>query len=71
MKSPHFHDPVRLEVVDAHVHTASSHDEIEVTVTFKYQPWEPSAAQDVLMEKANALTCLRQAFLRGGIGDEW
>jgi hypothetical protein len=65
MKSPDPLDPVRIEVTKVYVGTEDFHPEI--TVTFRYTPWEPSAGQDVLWEQSNALACIRQALTKGGV----
>lgn len=71
MKSPDPLDPVRLDVVSAETMTVESGAEVIVTVTFRYEPWEPSPAQDVLREQARAVDCVREALERGGVGDDW
>lgn len=67
VKSPDPLDPVRLSVRDSGVYTNQDH-EVEVSVTFLYEPWEPSAAQDTLLEQLRALDCLRGTLRRGGFG---
>jgi hypothetical protein len=69
MKSPDPLDPVRLSLRDSGVYTNQDH-EVEISVTFLYQPWEPSAAQDVLLEQLRAIDCLSQVLQRGGLSDE-
>lgn len=71
MKSPGFHDPVRLEVEDVSVRITHDHEQVLVNLTLAYAPWEPSRAQDQLMEQANALECVRQVLKRGGVGEDW
>lgn len=71
MKSPDPLDPVRLRVASADTLVAEHHEEILVTVVFRYQPWEPSPAQDVLREQARALDCVREVLERGGLGEDW
>lgn len=71
MKSPEFHDPVRLEVEDVSVRITQDHEQVLVTLTLAYMPWEPSRAQDQLMEQANALECVRRVLRRGGVGSDW
>lgn len=71
MKSPDPVDPVRLEVNDVSVYSPPHRQEIRVSVEFIYQPWEPSPAQNVLLEHARALDCIREALERGGVGNEW
>ena len=70
VKSPEFLDPVRLEVEDVSVRITQDHEQVLVTVTLAYSPWEPSRAQDQFMEQGNALECVRQVLRRGGVGDE-
>jgi hypothetical protein len=73
MKSLDPLDPKRLTVDDAQVVANVWNDEgpvIRLHVTFTYQPWWGEAGQDVLWEQANALTCLREALKRGGVGAE-
>jgi len=70
MKSPDPVDPVRLEVQSAYARVTPDH-EVTVMVEFRYAPWEPSPAQDVLREQARALDCVREALERGGVGSEW
>lgn len=67
MKSPHPQDPVRLEVTGARASVADDYDEIYVTVEFRYDPWEPSRAMDVIYEQANALLAIRNLLDRGGL----
>lgn len=69
MKSPKPEDPVRLSVIRATARIDSDFDVI-VTVAFRYSPWEPGPAQDVLFEQASSLQCVRDALIRGGIVDE-
>ena len=67
MKSPHPQDPVRLEVLEASTRIADHREEIYVTVTFTYQPWEPSRAMDPIWEQANALQAVKNLLDRGGL----
>lgn len=67
MKSPHPQDPVRLEVTGARATVAEGFEEIYVTVEFRYDPWEPSRAMDVIYEQANALLAIRNLLDRGGL----
>lgn len=69
VKSPNPTDPVRLRLRDSGVYT-NQDNEVEVSVTFVFQPWEPSAAQNVLFEQLNALTCVRGVLERGGMTDD-
>lgn len=71
MKSPDPGDPSRLEVTDAQALVSLDCSELTVTVTFRYEPWEPSPAMNVLWEKARALDCVRGALERGGVGECW
>lgn len=66
MKSPDVLDPRRLSVNRAYI-GITEHHEVEVTVVLRYDPWEPSAGQDVMWEQANALTCVRDALTKGGV----
>lgn len=68
MKSPHPQDPVRLEVTEANVRVSLDRSEIVVSVEFRYDPWEPSAAMDQLWEQANALTAVKNVLDKGGLG---
>lgn len=70
VKSPAFNDPSRLGVEDVSVRITHDCEQVLVTVTLAYSPWEPSRAQDQFMEQANALDCVRQVLRRGGVGDE-
>lgn len=67
MKSPHVHDPVRLEVREAATRIADHWEEIYVTVTFVYQPWEPSRGMDPIGEQANALLAVNNLLNQGGL----
>ena len=69
MTSPKPEDPVRLSVLRAEARIDLDRDVI-VNVAFRYSPWEPSAAQDVFFEQANALRCVRDVLDRGGMADE-
>lgn len=69
MSSPKPEDPVRLSVIRATARIDSDFDVI-VTVAFRYSPWEPGPAQDVLFEQINALRCVRDVLDRGGMADE-
>lgn len=71
MKSPDPLDPVRLEVVAAQTAVSEGGDEIQVHLVIRYEPWEPSRAQDVLREQARAFDCVREALERGGVGEGW
>lgn len=62
-------DPRRLEVTAAKV-SIPIPERVTVTVTFAYSPWEPSFAQNALWEQANALLCVNDVLLRGGVSDE-
>lgn len=73
MKSLDPLDPKRLTVDDAQVVANVCNEDgpvIRLHVTFTYQPWWAEPGQDVLWEQANALTCLREALRRGGVGAE-
>lgn len=69
MKSHLPEDPERLSVLRAEARIDNDRDVI-VTIAFRYSPWEPSAAQDVLFEQINALRCVRDVLDRGGMADE-
>jgi hypothetical protein len=72
MKSHLVDDPRRLSVLGADVRIVpgSFGEVITVTVVFRYSPWEPSPAQDVFFEQANALQCVRDVLDRGGMAEE-
>lgn len=72
MKSPDPLDPARLTVTASSINTSVWADEkcMQIHVTINYQPWFDEDGQDVLWEQANALTCLREALNRGGVGVE-
>jgi hypothetical protein len=72
MKSPDPLDPSRLSVTASSINTSVWVDEhcMQMHVTFTYKPWFDEPGQDVLWEQANALTCLREALKRGGVGAE-
>ena len=67
MKSPHPQDPIRLEVLEASTRIADHWEEIYVTVTFTYQPWEPSRGMDPIREQANALLAVNNLLNQGGL----
>lgn len=71
MKSPDPLDPVRLEVEDVSVRITHDHEQVLVTLTLAYRPWEPSPAQNQLWEQARALDCVRGVLERGGVGNDW
>lgn len=71
MKSPGFHDPVRLDIEEVDARLSSDNSEVTISVRFRYEPWEPSRAQDKFMEQANALECVRQVLKRGGLLSDW
>jgi hypothetical protein len=72
MKSPDPLDPTRLSVnsVDVGSNAFADDHSIRIHVTFTYAPWFDEDGQDTLWEQANALTCLREALKRGGVGAE-
>ena len=67
MKSPHPQDPVRLTVEEAQVRVRPDGSEIIVSLEFRYEPWEPSRAMNVLWEQANALQAVQNLLERGGL----
>ncbi|MCF8528049.1 MAG: hypothetical protein K9G24_05150 [Candidatus Nanopelagicales bacterium] len=69
MKSPDPLDPQRLEVMSARVDRAQG--TVRVIVEFAYEEWWGEPGADVLWEQANALTCLREALQRGGVGSDF
>lgn len=71
MKSPDPLDPIRLEVISAATDITQDRSSVLVSVVFRYDPWEPSPAQDVLREHARAMDCVREVLERGGIGENW
>lgn len=73
MKSPDPLDPQRLRVTAVDVRTTYEPDcsDIIVTLSLQYQPWWADPEPDVLWEYANALTCVREALQRGGVGHDF
>lgn len=69
MKSPDPVDPCRLHVTDVDVQKDHADEEhLIITVTLKYEPWwVPVDHGDILYEKINAMTCIRDVLSRGGI----
>ncbi len=70
MKSPDPLDPCRLEVLTATTRIGDLGEAVILTVSFQYDPWEPSPAQDVLMEQSNAMQALRAVLAQGGMRHE-
>lgn len=73
MKSPDPTDPQRLEVTEVDVTTSYSvEDKLVITIQLEYEPWwTPISEADILFEKINAITCIREALRRGGVIREY
>ena len=72
MKSPAPLDPIRLTVSDVDVHRNYADPEhLLITVVLKYEPWwVPVDDADIMFEKINAMTCIRDVLRKGGVKHE-
>ena len=69
MKSPDPLDPCRLTVTDVDVHTDyTDREHLIITVVLNYEPWwTPIDDADIMFEKINAMTSIRDVLRKGGV----